>query len=124
MRIAARAAEQALSEVTVIDLRDYPLPNFDEDLEKIGTPQNARKLKELFVPKHQGLLIASPEYNSSIPALLKNTLHPEEFPSRSWRVTNLGSLRQSCQPDEHIAGRFGRFAWSRASAVNPGATSE
>lgn len=44
VRIAARAAEQAGAEVNVIDLRDYPLPIFDEDLEKSGTPENARKL--------------------------------------------------------------------------------
>ena len=73
VRIAAKAAEQAGAEVNVIDLRDYPLPIFDEDLEKSGTPENARKLKELFV-QHQGLLIASPEYNSSITAVLKNTI--------------------------------------------------
>ena len=73
LRIAAKGAEQAGAEVTVIDLRDYPLPIFDEDLEKTGTPDNARKLKELFVG-HEGVLIASPEYNSSITALLKNTI--------------------------------------------------
>ena len=73
VRIAAKAAEQAGAEVNVIDLRDYPLPIFDEDLEKSGTPENARKLKELFI-QHQGLLIASPEYNSSITAVLKNTM--------------------------------------------------
>ena len=73
VRIAAKAAEQAGAEVTVIDLRDYPLPIFDEDLERTGTPEKARKLKELFV-QHQGLLTASPEYNSSITALLKNTI--------------------------------------------------
>jgi NAD(P)H-dependent FMN reductase len=61
------------AEVTVLDLRDYPLPIFDEDLERTGTPENARRLKELFVG-HDGLLIASPEYNSSITAVLKNTI--------------------------------------------------
>ena len=55
VRIAAKGAEQAGAEVTVVDLRDYSLPIFDEDLEKTGTPDNARKLKELFVG-HEGVL--------------------------------------------------------------------
>src|SRR5258706_3916306 len=45
----------------------------DEDLEKEGTAPNVPKLKEIF-KAHQGLLIASPEYNSSITPLLKNTI--------------------------------------------------
>lgn len=74
VRIAARGAEEAGAEVTVLDLKNYPLPLFNEDLEADeGTPENAIKLKQLFV-EHTGLLIASPEYNSSISPLLKNTI--------------------------------------------------
>ena len=73
VRIAAAGAKQVGAEVTIIDLRDYPLPVFDEDLEAQGTPENALKLKELMLG-HQGLLIASPEYNSSLSAALKNAL--------------------------------------------------
>jgi NAD(P)H-dependent FMN reductase len=74
VRIAAQGARTAGAEVTVIDLRDYPLPVFDEDLEReSGAPENVRRLKQLFV-EHDGLLIASPEYNSSITAVLKNTI--------------------------------------------------
>jgi chromate reductase len=72
-RIAAEGARQAGAEVTFIELRDYPLPVFDEDLEAEGTPENALKLKELMLA-HQGLLISSPEYNSSLSAALKNAL--------------------------------------------------
>ena len=72
--VAASGARAAGAEVTHIDLRDYPLPLFDEDLEKeSGAPEAARRLKELFIA-HDGLLIASPEYNSSITAVLKNTI--------------------------------------------------
>ena len=72
--IAARAARAAGAEVTEIDLRDLPLPIFDQDLEaRDGLPENARRLKELFLA-HDGLLIASPEYNSSISGVLKNTI--------------------------------------------------
>jgi NAD(P)H-dependent FMN reductase len=60
--------------VTLIDLRDFPLPLFDEDLESAsGLPENARKLKQLF-RDNAGLLIASPEYNSSITGVLKNMI--------------------------------------------------
>lgn len=71
--IAADGARAVGAEVTLIDLRDFPLPIFDEDLEKQGTPANVGRLKELF-ESHQGLMISSPEYNSSVTALLKNTL--------------------------------------------------
>lgn len=74
VKIAAKGAEKAGAEVVCIDLRDYPLPIFDQDLEaKEGLPPNAVKLKELFLA-NQGLLISSPEYNSSITAVLKNTI--------------------------------------------------
>ncbi len=74
VQIAARGAEAAGAEVTVIDLKDYPLPVFDQDMEaEAGMPANAAKLKQLFID-HDGFLIASPEYNSSITALLKNTI--------------------------------------------------
>jgi chromate reductase len=73
VRIAAAGARSAGAEVTTLDLRDYPLPVFDEDLEKQGLPENARKLKDLFLA-HQGLLVSCPEYNSSITAVLKNTI--------------------------------------------------
>lgn len=74
IKIAAAASRAAGAEVTLLDLRDYPLPLYDGDLEATsGLPENARKLKELFAA-HQGLLIASPEYNSSLTAVLKNTI--------------------------------------------------
>lgn len=74
VQIAAEGARQAGASVTVIDLKDFPLPLFDQDLEAAeGQPENARKLKELFI-QHQGLLIASPEYNSSVTPVLKNSI--------------------------------------------------
>jgi NAD(P)H-dependent FMN reductase len=74
VRVAAQAAKEAGAEVTTIDLGDYPLPLYDGDLEaQDGLPANAVKLKELFL-KHDGLMIAAPEYNSSITPLLKNTI--------------------------------------------------
>ena len=74
VQIAVQGARSAGAEVMLIDLRDFPLPIFDEDFEKeSGAPEHARNLKQLFL-EHHGLLIASPEYNSSISPLLKNTI--------------------------------------------------
>lgn len=74
VRVAAEMARQAGAEVTLIDLADYPMPIYDGDIEaSSGLPDNARKLKELF-NSHQGLLISTPEYNSSLSAVLKNAI--------------------------------------------------
>ncbi|MCU0546834.1 MAG: NAD(P)H-dependent oxidoreductase [Oscillatoriaceae cyanobacterium Prado104] len=74
VKVAAAGARAAGAEVTYVDLRDLPMPLFDEDLEaKEGMPANAQKLKELMVA-HHGFLIASPEYNSSVTAVLKNAI--------------------------------------------------
>lgn len=82
IQVAADAARAAGAEVTLIELADYPLPLMDEDLEaREGVPANAQRLKALF-KAHDALLIASPEYNSSIPPLLKNTL---DWVSREWQ---------------------------------------
>jgi len=74
VRVAAKAAEQAGAEVTVIDLKDFPMPLYDGDLEsQSGLPEHAKRFKEL-LKSHHGFLIASPEYNSSITAVLKNAI--------------------------------------------------
>ncbi len=74
IKIAAEGARKTVAEVTVIDLLDYPMPIMDEDLEsKEGLPVNAKRFKELMIA-HDGFLIASPEYNSSISPLLKNVI--------------------------------------------------
>lgn len=82
IQAAVEAARAAGGDVTLIDLADYPLPLMNEDLEaRDGLPDNAQRLKALF-KEHDALLIASPEYNSSIPPLLKNTL---DWVSREWQ---------------------------------------
>lgn len=74
VKIAVQGAQAAGAEVTYIDLRDFPLPIYDGDLEsQDGLPENALKLKNLMY-QHDGLLISAPEYNSSISGTLKNTL--------------------------------------------------
>ncbi|MET0169579.1 MAG: NAD(P)H-dependent oxidoreductase [Aliihoeflea sp.] len=62
------------ADVTRISLADYPMPIVDQDLEAAeGVPDNAVKLARQ-IAAHDGFLIASPEYNSSIPPLLKNAI--------------------------------------------------
>lgn len=74
LQIAIYGAREAGAEVTVVELRDYPMPLYDGDIEdKFGIPDNGKKLKELF-KSHHGLLLALPEYNSSMSAVFKNTI--------------------------------------------------
>ena len=76
-RLAAAAAlefAQAGAEVTRISLGDFPLPIYDGDLQtKSGVPKNAVNLKRM-MSAHHGVLIVTPEYNSSVPPLVKNTI--------------------------------------------------
>jgi NAD(P)H-dependent FMN reductase len=73
-RAAAQFAREAGAEATFVDLDDYPIPLYHGDLEAAsGMPENARRLRELFLA-HDALLVASPENNSSVSALLKNTI--------------------------------------------------
>ena len=71
---AARVAEKAGASVTVVNLRDLPMPLMDQDLERDeGQPENAAKLKALMA-EHDAFIIGSPEYNGSLTPLLKNAL--------------------------------------------------
>ena len=61
-------------EAVFVDLKDYPMPLYNGDLEaKDGPPEKAREFKAL-LQEYQGVFIASPEYNSGITPLLKNTI--------------------------------------------------
>src|SRR5512142_3085247 len=70
----ARTAREAGGDAPLVGLDDYPIPLYHGDLEAAeGLPANARKLREIFLA-HDALLIASPENNSSVTALLTNTI--------------------------------------------------
>jgi chromate reductase, NAD(P)H dehydrogenase (quinone) len=57
-----------------VDLKDYPMPLYNGDLEaEQGPPQKAQAFKALLT-EYPGVFIASPEYNSSVAPLLKNTI--------------------------------------------------
>jgi NAD(P)H-dependent FMN reductase len=71
---AAYEFAQLGAEVTHISLADFPLPIYDGDLQtKSGVPKHAVNLKRM-ISAHHGVLIVTPEYNSSVPALVKNTI--------------------------------------------------
>lgn len=77
---AARIAAQNGAEVTFVDLNDYPMPFYNADLEaEHGMPENVRKFRQLMI-ENDVILIASPNYNHSFTALLKNVL---DWASRS-----------------------------------------
>ena len=74
LNIAIIGAKKSGAEVTLINLKEYPLPLYDQEIEdESGIPQKAMELKELF-KNHDALLLACPEYNSSITGVLKNTI--------------------------------------------------
>src|ERR1700726_1524183 len=116
-RLAAAAAYQfgqAGAEVTRISLGDFPLPIYDGDLQtKSGVPKNAINLKRM-IGAHHGVLIVTPEYNSSVPALVKNTI--------DWvsRVQDAGETRGQVFRERAFAiaaASGGRLGGTRALAA-------
>lgn len=73
LRVMAQGAREAGAEVEIIDLRDYMMPIYDEDIDKAGKPEAVIKLKEKLA-EAQGFLISIPEYNHSIPGGFKNVI--------------------------------------------------
>ena len=107
-REAARFAREAGAQATFVDLDDYPIPLYHGDLEAAeGMPENARRLREVFL-SHDALLVASPENNSSVTALLKNTI--------DWLSRDLGEGRGD---DSGLAPWRGKVAG--LMAASPGA---
>ncbi|MGE5158001.1 MAG: NADPH-dependent FMN reductase [Gemmatimonas sp.] len=76
-KLSAQAAyefAQAGVDVTRLSLADFALPIYDGDLQaKSGVPKNAINLKRMMAA-HHGIVLVTPEYNSSIPPLLKNMI--------------------------------------------------
>jgi chromate reductase, NAD(P)H dehydrogenase (quinone) len=73
-RLAQHIATANGIEGVFVDLKDYPMPLYNGDLEvEQGPPQKAVEFKAL-LSEYQGVFIASPEYNSSVTPLLKNTI--------------------------------------------------
>jgi NAD(P)H-dependent FMN reductase len=74
LQSAIGGAREAGAEVTLVDIADYPMPFYDADVElSDGVPANARAFRKL-LNDHDGFLIACPEYNGSVTAVLKNAI--------------------------------------------------
>src|ERR1700753_2836133 len=72
--VAAHHFAQAGAEVSRLSLADFPLPIYDGDLQtKSGVPKHAVDLRRM-IGAHHGVLVVTPEYNSSVPPLLKNAI--------------------------------------------------
>ncbi len=72
--VAAKAAQNAGADVSLVNLADFNMPLFDQDLEaEQGMPEGAEKFKRLLTDC-DGFIIASPEYNSAFSPLLKNAI--------------------------------------------------
>ena len=73
-REAAEIARATGADVVYIDLKDFPMPFYDADVEAAeGLPENVKKLRDLMILS-DAVIIASPQYNESVSSVLKNTL--------------------------------------------------
>ena len=68
-----RKLSEAGVAVTEIDLADFDMPIFNEDLEPDQVPEAAVRLAEMW-RSHDIVFIATPEYNGGVPPLLVNTV--------------------------------------------------
>jgi chromate reductase, NAD(P)H dehydrogenase (quinone) len=74
LELAVAGAREAGAEVRVVNLGDYPMPIYNADWHvEHGVPATTLDLRTLMMDSN-GLLVASPEYNTSITPLLKNTI--------------------------------------------------
>jgi len=116
-RLAATAGyelSQAGVDVTRISLADFPLPIYDGDLQtKSGVPKNAVNLKRM-MSAHHAVLIVTPEYNSSVPPLVKNAI---DWVSRVQDANeNRGQVFRE-RPFAIAAASEGRLGGTRALAA-------
>lgn len=73
LQVAKQIASELEANVEELDLKSLDLPLFDEDLRANGFPESVKKLKHA-IESADMLLIATPEYNHSVPGVLKNAI--------------------------------------------------
>jgi chromate reductase, NAD(P)H dehydrogenase (quinone) len=72
-RLMAAAMTLAPPQLTIIAHPIGRIPPYDADVEARGLPASVQRLKEA-IDHSDGLLIVTPEYNVSIPGVLKNAI--------------------------------------------------
>lgn len=105
---AARHLTGAGARVTRAGLEDFPVPLYDAALQDVeGVPAHATRLAAL-IAAHDALVVASPEYNASVPGPVKNLL---DWVSRvkPWVTDGLPTLLLAAGPG-HGGGRRGQAA--------------
>ena len=69
--LSARIAERSGAHVDRASMRDFDVPLYDGDLqEDVGVPQGALEFQRRLVAS-DALIVASPEYNRSMPRTIK-----------------------------------------------------
>ena len=126
---AARVAGQYGAQVDVASMHDFDVPLYDGDVEPQGIPDGARALRDAILA-HDAFILASPEYNASMPGAIKNLLdwtsrfRPQPFdtkhglllsasPSLAGGNRGLWALRV---PLEHLGARIYPDMFSLAMA--------
>jgi NAD(P)H-dependent FMN reductase len=105
IRLAAEFARQEGAEIDLAEFREFDMPLYDGDLEeKSGLPPGALELKRR-VERAEAVMIATPEYNFSIPGTLKNAI---DWVSRArpipWRGRSVYLMAASPSPMGGIRG--------------------
>lgn len=89
LHVAIQGAEKAGAEVTYIDLNDFPMPIYNADHQtNNGFDENALQLQDLLA-RQDGLLIATPAYNGSISAALKNVIDWTSRPNDRYQKADI-----------------------------------
>ena len=110
-KVALLAAEKAGAQTTFIDLHDYQMPLYCEDYEaEHGKPESVSKFQEL-LKSHNGFLIASPEYNSSLTGILKNAIDWSTRPNvgEHWDTCWRGKIAGVLCAASGLGGRCGLY---------------
>ena len=128
--LAARIAEQGGATVDHASMREFDVPSYDGDAENsAGFPKGAEELRRR-LDESDAFVIASPEYNASMPGMLKNLIdwtsrfRPQPFdgkhglllsasPSMVGGNRGLWALRM---PLEHLGARIYPDMFSLAQA--------
>ena len=104
-RAALRAAEELLPSDVRLDIFDLaPIPPFSEDEEK--TPPAAVVEFKRAIRAADAILIATPEYNYSIPGVLKNAI--------DWASRPYGDSAWSGKPVAILGASVGKLGTARA----------